>query len=132
MNWLHRLQRTGIKHYLRAEYGNWNLQFIRSRLADHIVYQSEFSRQWWERIYGPLPVSISIVHNAVDLETYSPLFPPRSPLHALPGSPRRRFLDGRLRVGLETAVKLVELLNTKDTYPFGKTCRIDGCWASFR
>ncbi len=25
MNWLHRLQRTGVKHYLRATYGNWNL-----------------------------------------------------------------------------------------------------------
>ena len=25
MNWLHRLQRMGLKHYLRAEYGNWNL-----------------------------------------------------------------------------------------------------------
>src|SRR4030042_679802 len=50
MNWIHRKRPTGIKHYLRAEYGNIILSLIRSRLADRIVYQSEFSRQWWERV----------------------------------------------------------------------------------
>jgi glycosyltransferase involved in cell wall biosynthesis len=124
MNWLHRLQRTGIKHYLRAEYGNWNLQLIRSRLADHIVYQSEFSRQWWERVYGPTPVPNSVVHNAVDLETYSPIT--HSPTHPVIQSPNYRLLlvEGSLmggyELGLETAVKLVELLNAEHRTQLGK------------
>ena len=52
MNWLHRLQRTGRRHFLRAESGNLLLAFIRRRLAHAIVYQSRFSRQWWERRRG--------------------------------------------------------------------------------
>ncbi len=120
MNWLHRLLPTGIKHYLRAEYGNWNLQFIRSLLADQIVYQSEFSRQWWERVYGPTPVPSSVVHNAVDLETYSP-----SSHHAPPSLNYRVLLvEGSLmggyELGLETAVKLVEQLNSEHHNQLGK------------
>ena len=65
MNWLHRVKgsdsRFNIKHYLRAEYGNRLLAIIRSRLAQHIVYQSEFSRSWWERVYGPTRVPCSVV-----------------------------------------------------------------------
>src|SRR5512145_2154698 len=33
MNWVHRVRYTGIKHFLRAEYGNRILAVIRSRLA---------------------------------------------------------------------------------------------------
>ncbi|HZD41742.1 MAG TPA: hypothetical protein VE131_13545, partial [Terriglobales bacterium] len=29
MNWIHRVKRTGLRHYLRAEYGNALLSFIR-------------------------------------------------------------------------------------------------------
>src|SRR5512143_582318 len=52
MNWIHRKRQTGWRHYLRAEYGNIILSLIRSQLADRIIYQSEFSHQWWERVYG--------------------------------------------------------------------------------
>ncbi len=62
MNWLHRLGgnlRTGLRHFLRAEYGNLMLQLIRTRLASRIVYQSQFVRGWWERVVwtdpGPQP-----------------------------------------------------------------------------
>lgn len=120
MNWLHRLQRTGVKHYLRATYGNWNLQLIRSRLADHIVYQSEFSHQWWQRIYGPTSISSSVVHNGVDLDIFSP-----DTLHVPPADNYRVLLvEGSLmggyELGLETAVKLVEQLNTEYRDPLGK------------
>src|SRR5512136_2268622 len=47
MNWIHRKTRTGWRHYLRAEYGNLILSLIRSRLASQIIYQSEFSHDWW-------------------------------------------------------------------------------------
>jgi len=73
MNWTHRIKRTGWRHYLRAEYGNFILAFIRSRLADHIIYQSEFSHQWWERDYGTSQIPWEIVHNGVDLERYTPI-----------------------------------------------------------
>ena len=33
INWVHKKRNTGLKHYLRAEYGNLNLSFIRSRIA---------------------------------------------------------------------------------------------------
>src|SRR5512140_127419 len=41
INWIHRRRNTGPRHYLRAEYGNTILSLIRSRIATHIVYQSE-------------------------------------------------------------------------------------------
>jgi len=72
MNWIHRQRRTGLRHYLRAEYGNWLLELIRSRIARHIVYQSQFSRDWWERVHGKAPATCSVVYNGVDLAVYSP------------------------------------------------------------
>ncbi len=59
MNWIHRKRRTGWRHYARAEYGNIILSLIRSRLADMIVYQSEFSHKWWERVYGMSRISLA-------------------------------------------------------------------------
>ncbi len=112
MNWLHRQVNTGMRHYLRAEYGNWILKTIRAHLADHIIYQSKFSRQWWERVYGPTPVPSNVVHNGVDLDKYSP-----GNLSQLPADRYRLLmvegsLMGGYELGLESAVKLVELLNT--------------------
>ena len=128
MNWLHRLQHTGVKHFLRAEYGNLILRTIRARLADHIVYQSEFAHQWWERTYGPTPVPHSVIHNAVDLNTYTPS--PQStkqisPSYQLPIDHYRLLLvEGSLmggyELGLESAVKLTELLNARYLDQFGK------------
>ncbi|MBC8509253.1 MAG: glycosyltransferase family 4 protein [Anaerolineales bacterium] len=120
MNWLHRQLNTGLRHYLRAEYGNWILKTIRSRLADHIIYQSEFSRDWWQRVYGPTPVSSSVVYNGIDLETYSP--------DGNSGLPYDRFrllmvegsLMGGYELGLETAVQLVEQLNAAHSQDLGK------------
>ena len=130
MNWLHRLQRTGtgLKHFLRAEYGNLILRTIRARLANHIVYQSEFAHQWWERTYGPTPVPYSVIHNAVDLNTYTPT--PKStiqisPIYKLPVDHFRLLLvEGSLmggyELGLESAVQLIELLNTRYLDRLGK------------
>ena len=72
MNWMHRHRQTGLRHYLRSEYGNLILGLIRARLADHIVYQSQFSKGWWEQVRGPTKVTNSMVYNAVDLDTFSP------------------------------------------------------------
>lgn len=110
MNWIHRKRRTGLRHYLRAEYGNWLLATIRSRFATHIVYQSHFARNWWERVYGkPKPTS-SVVYNGVDLSQYTP-----EGAHDRPkGRSRILLVEGSLgggyEMGLVTAIELVERL----------------------
>jgi glycosyltransferase involved in cell wall biosynthesis len=124
MNWLHRLLPTGIKHYLRAEYGNLILRLIRTRFADHIIYQSEFARQWWERVYGQTQAPNTVIHNAVDLNAYSPI--EQASTHYPPQSTHYRVLlvEGSLmggyELGLETAIQLVEHLNTEHKDLLGK------------
>ncbi len=100
MNWLHRqlgVSGAGLRHYLRAEYGNWLLGFIRSRLADRIVYQSRFSQEWWERRRGAVRAAHRVILNGVDLAAYSPDGPEKPP------SDRWRVLmvEGSLMGGYE-------------------------------
>ena len=54
MNWLHKVEPTRMRAALRAELNNRLLNFIRNHLADDIVYQSEFSRHWWEQVFGQI------------------------------------------------------------------------------
>ncbi len=113
INWLQRRQRTGLRHYLRAEAGNLLLTLVRSRLATHIVYQSEFVRSWWEGWFGPVRKPWVIIHNGVDLQAYSPEGPQQRP------SDRQRLLvvegnlGGGYDLGLTTAIRLAELLAEK-------------------
>ena len=122
MNWLHRKHSTGIRHYLRSEYGNWNLNFIRTHLADHIIYQSEFSKTWWERVYGKIPVPSSVIYNGVNLDIYTPDTP--SNLKPPPSSFQLLLVEGSLmggyELGLESAVELVEFLNNNHRTTLGK------------
>jgi glycosyltransferase involved in cell wall biosynthesis len=46
-------------------------------LADRIVYQSEFVREWWEHSYGPAAARARVIRNGVPLEEY----PPRKKMH---------------------------------------------------
>ena len=113
INWVHRKRNTGLKHFIRAEYGNWNLSFIRSRIATHILYQSEFSRRWWEDWYGDARKPFTIVHNGVDLNIYSPhgageLSSERFRLMVVEGS-----LGGGYDMGLDNAIALAETLAEK-------------------
>jgi glycosyltransferase involved in cell wall biosynthesis len=111
MNWLHKVRgRTrpalSLRHVLRAEYGNWLLAWTRKRLAHRIVYQSEFSKQWWERVYGPANKPHRIIYNAVDLDRYTPQGD-----HTRPGDRWRILLvEGSLmggyEMGLQAAVEL--------------------------
>lgn len=114
INWLHRQTRTGLKHWLRAEYGNRLLARIRGRLASGVVYQSEFVRQWWERSYPPSEAENRVIHNGVDLAWFSPKGvgdPPKDRVRIL-------LVEGNLRggyeLGLESAVKLAEHLKDKE------------------
>ncbi|HUI87106.1 MAG TPA: glycosyltransferase family 4 protein [Anaerolineales bacterium] len=117
INWIHRRKNTGIKHFLRAEYGNWNLAFIRSRIATHILYQSRFSRLWWEDWYGRPDVPFSVVHNGVDLNMYRPVGakdPPKDEFRVLVVEGN---LGGGYDMGLDHAIQLTETLADRYRLP---------------
>ena len=119
MNWLHRVRRAGskssvnLRHYLRAEYGNWILSSIRARLAERVVYQSEFSRRWWERVHGPTRQPHTVIYNGVDLEQYTPDGPHDRPedvyrLLMVEGSLMGGYESG-LQVGIQLAEGLAQI-----------------------
>ena len=104
MNWLHRLQPTGMRHRMRADYGNTLLALIRSRLADHIIYQSQFARGWWEKEHGPSSVPSKVMYNGVDLELFSP-----AGSHQRPADRYRLLLvEGSLMGGYELGLEVAE------------------------
>jgi len=114
MNWLHRVKKadqkpkTNLRHFLRAEYGNRNLATIRSRLAQHIVYQSEFSRRWWERVYGPTSIPSTVIYNGIDLYEYAPQGPHQRSEHSFRILLVEGSLMGGYEMGLAAAVKLAD------------------------
>ncbi len=120
MNWLHRLRKTGIRHFLRAEYGNLLLTVIRQRIANRIVYQSEFSKEWWERARGPTPIPNSVVHNGVDLAMYSPTGAGQRPENRYRILMVEGSLMGGYEMGLEVGLKLAERLNDAHSHISGR------------
>lgn len=116
MNWIHRRRRTGWRHYLRAEYGNLILSFIRAHLASRIIYQSEFAHQWWERVYGKTQKPWQVVHNGVDLELFNP-----DGSGVIPDDRVRILLvegtiGGGYEFGLQTAILTAEKLHAICSY----------------
>ncbi len=112
INWIHRKRRTGWRHFLRAEYGNLVLSLIRGHLADKIIYQSEFSHQWWERIYGKRQTPWRVVLNGVDLEGYTPDGPGELPNEFVRILLVEGTLGGGYELGLQTAVQMGERLHS--------------------
>jgi glycosyltransferase involved in cell wall biosynthesis len=113
INWIHRIHWAGLRYTVRAIYGNRNLSFIRSRIADHVIYQSQFVKHWWEDWYRPARVLSSVILNAVDLKQYTP-----HGLHERPSGHSRLLvvegsLAGGLNYGLYNAVSLAENLSKK-------------------
>lgn len=136
INWIHRRRNTGLRHTLRAEYGNFVLSLIRSRIASHVLYQSEFSHRWWDDWYGRTKAGFSVVHNGVDLSEYrpsatrsatssrsTPEAQRKGPDVAVAKGRRCRLLivegslGGGYDMGLENAVKLAETLAGKHGFP---------------
>jgi glycosyltransferase involved in cell wall biosynthesis len=113
INWVHRARWTGLRYTIRAIYGNANLSFIRARLADHVIYQSQFIKHWWEDWYRPARVPSSVIINGVDLNRYTP--------HGLHERPSVRYrllvvegsLAGGLNHGLFNAASLANVLSKK-------------------
>jgi glycosyltransferase involved in cell wall biosynthesis len=106
INWIHRRKPVSLKHSLRSEYGNLVLSLIRRFVADRIVYQSAFSRDWWNDWYGELKTPFWVAHNGVDLDVYKPvarITHSRHRLLVVEGS-----LGGGYEGGLANAVRLAE------------------------
>ena len=101
MNWIHRKRRTGSRHYLRSESANMLLSFIRKRIATGVIYQSEFVLDWWKSVYGPVTKPHWVVHNGVDLQTYSPEGANDRPVDRY----RMFVVEGRLAGGYELGVE---------------------------
>ena len=72
INWLHRIQPMPLKNKLSSVIRNFFISFIRKYFADHVIYQSEFVRNWWNRVCKPIKCPEAVIHNAVDLEEFCP------------------------------------------------------------
>ena len=110
---MHRVRWAGPRYTVRAIYGNASLAFIRRRLAQHVVYQSEFVKHWWEDWYRPARAPDSVIINGVDLHRYTP-----HGLHERPNSHYRLLvvegsLSGAQNSGLFHAVQLAQFLAKK-------------------
>ncbi len=113
MNWVHRKRDTGLRHYLRSEYGNWSLSTIRRHFADRIVYQSRFSQEWWERVYGPIRANVRVVYNAVDLNACTPEGPHERPYEHIRIMVVEGHFGGGLDLGLANAAQLARMLQER-------------------
>ena len=72
MNWLHKKKNTGLLHYIRSERMNLQLSFIRQKVADAVVYQSNFTLDWWNSKYGSLRTPNTVIYNGVNLSEFFP------------------------------------------------------------
>lgn len=106
MNWMHKVTPAPIREHLRAEINNHILALIRRFIADRIVYQSEFSQTWWNRVYGERNLPTDIVYNGVDLARYTPNGSETPPEDRYRILLVEGHLTGAYARGLETAVKL--------------------------
>lgn len=113
MNWIHRVTRTGPGHWVRAEYGNLILTFIRSYLAEKIAYQSRFSQDWWEREKGDFAKPSAVIYNGVDLQVFTPSETPIHEGEVLQILMVEGSLLGGYEFGLENAVKLASQVAQK-------------------
>lgn len=125
INWVHRVHWAGLRYTVRAIYGNANLSFIRSRLADKVIYQSQFIKRWWDDWYRPARVPSSVTINGVDLKQYTP-----EGLHERPSMHYRLLIvegsmAGGLNSGLLSAVELAKQLSRKSKIELSIVGQVD-------
>jgi glycosyltransferase involved in cell wall biosynthesis len=113
MNWIHRQIHTGLRHFLRAEINNLLLTFIRTKLADHVIYQSHFAKNWWERVRGRTPVESSVIYNGVPLDRYTPEGIEKPPADHIILLMVEGNLSGGYEVGVESGVDLVRKMQAR-------------------
>lgn len=125
INWVQRARWSGLRYLLRAEYGNANQALIRARLADRVIYQSEFTRRWWEEWYGPTRVPSRVILNGVDLTEYSPDGPHERPADRFRILLVEGSLTGGMAAGLVAAVNLSERLAERHALELFVAGRVD-------
>lgn len=113
INWIHRKRPTGVPHFIRAELRNLLLLATRQWVADQVVYQSEFARSWWRRVYGPAPCPESVILNGIDLTAYSPLGPEWPPEDHVRIQVVEGHLAGGYEIGLDFALHYAASLQQK-------------------
>lgn len=117
MNWIHRKTKVDWKYFLRCEYNNWLLAFIRRRLADRVIYQSEFARSWWQTVYRVVPAPHRVVYNGVDLKTYTSEGAGTPPADHVRLLLVEAHVGGGYEKGLENAIRLTQTLGEKHSLP---------------
>jgi len=117
MNWMHKVEKTPLRAYLKAEINNRTLAFLRRRAANRIIYQSEFSRDWWNLEFGKQNTPHQVIYNGVDLDVYSPLGPETPPQDHFRILIVEGHLSGANARGLHTALRLAQALKAKSDLP---------------
>jgi glycosyltransferase involved in cell wall biosynthesis len=113
MNWVHRKRYTSLRYYLRSEVNNWILSEIRSRYASNIIYQSQFSQDFWNRKYGSKSSPNSVIFNGVDLDQFSPPNSPKADHDEL----NVIVVEGHIKNGLELGLdNVIRALNGYSKY----------------
>ncbi|MCJ7694734.1 MAG: glycosyltransferase family 4 protein [Anaerolineaceae bacterium] len=113
MNWLHKVEKTNLKPWLRCEATNRLLAIIRRSICDRIIYQSEFSHSWWEDEHGHLQKPFRVIFNGVDLNVYSPEGEETAPNDHFRILLVEGHLSGQYARGLEVALQLVTTLQNR-------------------
>lgn len=117
MNWLHKVQKTPFSEWIYAEIANHLLAFIRRFVCHEIIYQSDFSKTWWNNKRGKLKKSNHIIYNGVDLDIYSPAGPETLPTDRF----RILLVEGHLTdasaAGLTIACQMIANLQEKVPLP---------------
>jgi glycosyltransferase involved in cell wall biosynthesis len=117
MNWIHRKLRVDPAYFLRCEINNSLLRFIRRNLADRIVYQSQFASKWWQTVCGSTRTPSSVIYNGVDLAEFSPVGSEKPPVDYYRLLMVEAHIGGGYERGLDTAVKLTQMLNQQMDKP---------------
>lgn len=113
INWIHRKRPSGAAHFVRAELRNLLLLATRRWAADQVVYQSEFARGWWQRVYGSAACPESVILNGVDLTAYSPYGPERPPDDHVRIQVVEGHLAGGYEIGLDFALRFANSLQQR-------------------
>jgi glycosyltransferase involved in cell wall biosynthesis len=72
MEWLSKKNRTAGGLQMQAFLRNRLIALVRAHLADVVVYQSQFAKDWWDREFGSRAGRWEIIHNGVDLDVFKP------------------------------------------------------------
>lgn len=117
IKWLHRTGCVMASPSITAFLGNHLVALIRRHVADTVVYQSEFVKDWWNREFGTLSSRSTVIRNGVDLNVFRPgdLNPTRR-LLCVEGTVEYSPVSIGILEKLAQAVEYDDLANVFDIY----------------